>query len=392
MTTRGTGETSLPPMAECVVIGGGVIGVSCAFRLAEAGVDVLLLERGGLGGGSTAKAAGGIRSSFTTRVNVELGLRGLAAYSAFSRDFGVEIDFRRDGYLYVLTDPADVPAIGHCAELQREYGVRSHLLDPGEAQALLPLIGRDGIVAALWSPDDAKATPDAVVQGYARAARACGATLRTGVEVTGIERDGDTLTGVVTTAGYVRTGAVVCAAGAWSGRIGELAGLDLPVRPYRRQVVFTGPVPGLPEAVPLTIELPSAFYFHREGPGLAMSFSEDDGFSGFDTGYEPGEWLPRLAELAGRRIPAVLDAGVRTAWAGLYEMTPDRNQILGQSVLLSRFFYATGFSGHGFQMAPAAGELIRDLYLGREPAVDITELDVRRFDSADTAPVEHHIV
>jgi sarcosine oxidase subunit beta len=392
MTVRGTGETSLPPMAECVVIGGGVIGVSCAFRLAEAGVDVLLLERGELGGGSTAKAAGGIRSSFTTRVNVELGLRGLAAYSAFSRDFGVEIDFRRDGYLYLLTDPADVPAIGHCAELQREYGVRSHLLDPAEAKDVLSLIEPAGIVAALWSPDDAKATPDAVVQGYARAARACGATLRTGVEVTGIERDGDTLTGVVTTAGFVRTGAVVCAAGAWSGRIGELAGLELPVRPYRRQVVFTGPVPGLPESVPLTIELPSAFYFHREGPGLAMSFSEDDGFPGFGTAYEPGGWLPRLAELAGRRIPAVLDAGVRTAWAGLYEMTPDRNQILGRSVLLSRFFYATGFSGHGFQMAPAAGELIRDLYLEREPAVDITELDVRRFGSAGTAPVERHIV
>ncbi|WP_233223291.1 FAD-binding oxidoreductase [Amycolatopsis sp. CA-128772] len=392
MTVRGTGETSLPPMAECVVIGGGVIGVSCAFRLAEAGVDVLLLERGELGGGSTAKAAGGIRSSFTTRVNVELGLRGLAAYSAFSRDFGVEIDFRRDGYLYLLTDTADVPAIGHCAELQREYGVRSRLLDPAEAKDALPLIETDGIVAALWSPDDAKATPDAVVQGYARAARACGATLRTGVEVTGIERDGDTLTGVVTTAGFVRTGAVVCAAGAWSGRIGELAGLELPVRPYRRQVVFTGPVPGLPESVPLTIELPSAFYFHREGPGLAMSFSENDGFPGFGTGYEPGEWLPRLAELAGRRIPAVLDAGVRTAWAGLYEMTPDRNQIIGRSVLLSRFFYATGFSGHGFQMAPATGELIRDLYLEREPAVDIAELDVRRFEAGDTAPVEHHIV
>ncbi|MEV6827119.1 FAD-binding oxidoreductase [Amycolatopsis sp. NPDC051102] len=392
MTARGTGETSLPPMAECVVIGGGVIGVSCAFRLAEAGVDVLLLERGELGGGSTAKAAGGIRSSFTTRVNVELGLRGLAAYSAFTRDFGVEIDFRRDGYLYLLTDPADVPAIGQCAELQREYGVRSHLLDPAEAKDALPLIETDGIVAALWSPDDAKATPDAVVQGYARAARACGATLRTGVEVTGIERDGDTLIGVVTTAGFVRTGAVVCAAGAWSGRVGELAGLALPVRPYRRQVVFTGPVPGLPDSVPLTIELPSAFYFHRGGPGLAMSFSEDDGFPGFDTRYEPGEWLPRLAELAGRRIPAVLDAGVRTAWAGLYEMTPDRNQIMGESVLLSRFFYATGFSGHGFQMGPAAGELIRDLYLGREPAVDVAELDVRRFDGADTAPVEHHIV
>ncbi|OXM67870.1 NAD(P)/FAD-dependent oxidoreductase [Amycolatopsis vastitatis] len=391
MTVRGAGETAVPQMAECVVIGGGVIGVSCAFRLAEAGVDVLLLERGELGGGSTAKAAGGIRSSFTTRVNVELGLRGLAAYSAFSRDFGVEIDFRRDGYLYLLTDPADVPAIGHCAELQREYGVRSHLLDPAEAKTVLPLLRTDDVVAALWSPDDAKATPDAVVQGYAKAARAHGAKLRTKIEVTGIERDGETLTGVNTTAGFVRTGAVVCAAGAWSGRIGELAGLELPVRPFRRQVVFTGPVPGLPEPVPLTIELPSAFYCHREGPGLAMSFSEDDGFPGFGTRYEPGEWLPRLAELAGRRIPAVLDAGVRTAWAGLYEMTPDRNQIIGESVLLSRFFYATGFSGHGFQMGPAAGELIRDLYLGRQPAVDIAELDVRRF-AAGTTSAEHNIV
>ncbi|WP_254897158.1 FAD-binding oxidoreductase [Amycolatopsis sp. Hca4] len=391
MTGRGAGETSLPPMAECVVIGGGVIGVSCAFRLAEAGVDVLLLERGGLGEGSTAKAAGGIRSSFTSRVNVELGLRGLAGYSAFFRDFGTEIDFRRDGYLYLVTDPADVPAFERCAELQREYGVRSHLLDPAEVNKVLPLVATDGVVAALWSPDDAKATPDAVVQGYAKAARALGAKLRTGVEVTGIERDGDALTGVVTTAGFVRTGAIVCAAGAWSGRIGELAGLDLPVRPYRRQVVFTGPVPGLPEAVPLTIEMPSAFYFHREGPGLAMSFSEDEGFPGFDTRYEPGEWLPRLAELAGRRLPAVLDTGIRTAWAGLYEMTPDRNQIIGESVLLSRFIYATGFSGHGFQMGPATGELVRDLYLGRRPAVDITELDVRRFAGGATS-AEHNIV
>ncbi len=392
MTVRGAGETSLPQFAEVVVIGGGVIGVSCAFRLAEAGVDVLLLERDGLGEGSTAKAAGGIRSSFTRPGNVELGLRGLAEYSAFRERFGVEIDFRRDGYLYLITDPADVPAIGHCAELQRAHGVRSYLLDPAEVRDVLPLLDPEGVVAALWSPDDAKATPDAVVQGYARAARACSAQLRTGVEVTGIERDGDALTGVRTTAGFVRTGAVVCAAGAWSGRVGELAGLDLPVRPFRRQVVFTGPVPGLPESVPLTIELPSAFYFHREGAGLAMSYCEDDGFPGFGTRYEAGEWLPRLAELAGRRIPAVLDAGIRAAWAGLYEMTPDRNQIIGESVLLSRFFYATGFSGHGFQMGPATGELVRDLYLGRPTSVDVAELDVRRFAAAGTAPAERHIV
>ncbi|OKJ92309.1 NAD(P)/FAD-dependent oxidoreductase [Amycolatopsis sp. CB00013] len=383
---------SLPERTDVVVIGGGIIGVACAYRLAAAGVSVLLLERHTLGAGSTAKAAGGIRSSFTTRVNIEIGLRGLAEYASFAETYGTEIDFRRDGYLYLVTDPADLPEFERCAELQNSYGVRSRLVEPAEARRFSPLIDTEGVVAALWSPDDAKATPDSAVQGYARAARGHGAVLRTGVEVVGIDRDGDEITGVRTSAGFVRTDAVVCAAGAWSGRIGELAGVDLPVRPYRRQVVFTGPVADLPGRVPLTIEMPSAFYFHREGPGLAMSFCDGDGDPGFDTRYQPGEWLPKLAEIAARRVPAVLGAGIRGGWAGLYEVTPDRNQIVGESVHLSRFFYATGFSGHGFQMGPAVGELVRDLYLGRVPAIDITGLDVRRFAGDRAVTREHNIV
>ncbi|MFI7115469.1 NAD(P)/FAD-dependent oxidoreductase [Amycolatopsis sp. NPDC049868] len=383
---------SLPERTDVVVIGGGIIGVSCAYRLAAAGVSVLLLERDTLGAGSTAKAAGGIRSSFTTRVNIEIGLRGLAEYASFAETYGTEIDFRRDGYLYLVTDPADLPEFERCAELQNSYGVRSRLVEPAEARRFSSLIDTEGVVAALWSPDDAKATPDSAVQGYARAARGHGAVLKTGVEVVGIERDGDEITGVRTSAGSVRTDAVVCAAGAWSGRIGELVGVDLPVRPYRRQVVFTGPVADLPESVPLTVEMPSAFYFHREGLGLAMSFCDGDGDPGFDTRYQPGGWLPELAEIAARRVPAVLDAGIRGGWAGLYEVTPDRNQIVGESVHLSRFFYATGFSGHGFQMGPAVGELVRDLYLGRVPAIDITGLDVRRFAGDRAVTREHNIV
>ncbi|MFC9251798.1 NAD(P)/FAD-dependent oxidoreductase [Amycolatopsis thailandensis] len=382
----------LPERTDVVVIGGGIIGVSCAYRLAAAGVSVLLLERDTLGAGSTAKAAGGIRSSFTTRVNIEIGLRGLAEYASFAQTYGTEIDFRRDGYLYLVTDPADLPEFEHCAALQNSYGVRSRLVEPAEARRFSPLIDTEGVVAALWSPDDAKATPDSAVQGYARAARGHGAVLKTGVEVVGIERAGDEITGVRTGDGFVRTNAVVCAAGAWSGRIGEFAGVDLPVRPYRRQVVFTGPVADLPESVPLTIEMPSAFYFHREGLGLAMSFCDGDGDPGFDTRYQPGDWLPKLAEIAARRVPAVLDAGIRGGWAGLYEVTPDRNQIVGESVHLSRFFYATGFSGHGFQMGPAVGELVRDLYLGRVPAIDITGLDVRRFAGDRAVTREHNIV
>ncbi|KZB83960.1 NAD(P)/FAD-dependent oxidoreductase [Amycolatopsis regifaucium] len=382
----------LPERTDVVVIGGGIIGVACAYRLAAAGVSVLVLERDSLGAGSTAKAAGGIRSSFTTRVNIEIGLRGLAEYASFAETYGTEIDFRRDGYLYLITDPADLPGFERCVGLQNSYGVRSRLVEPAEARRFSPLIDTEGVVAALWSPEDAKATPDSAVQGYARAARGHGAVLRTGVEVVGIERDGDEITGVRTSDGLVRTNAVVCAAGAWSGRVGEFAGVELPVRPFRRQVVFTGPVMDLPESVPLTIEMPSAFYFHREGLGLAMSFCDGDGDPGFDTRYQPGDWLPKLAEIAARRVPGVVDAGIRSGWAGLYEVTPDRNQIVGESVQVSRFFYATGFSGHGFQMGPAVGELVRDLYLGRAPSIDITELDVRRFADDRAVTREHNIV
>ncbi|AXB44961.1 NAD(P)/FAD-dependent oxidoreductase [Amycolatopsis albispora] len=381
----------LPEEAGVVVVGGGVIGTSCAFHLAEAGVDVLLLERGALGAGSTAKAAGGVRSSFTSRVNIELGLRGLAEFERFPARFGQEIDFRRDGYLYLITDPADLPRFEAGVALQNSFGVASRVVEPAEAKQHNPLISVDGVHAAVWSPGDGRATPDAVVQGYARAARALGATLCTGVEVDGIERDGDRIRAVRTTAGVVRTGVVLCAAGAWSARIGALAGCPLPVRPERRQVVFTGPVPGRPDSVPLTVEMPSAFYLHPEGDGLALSFPgtpEAD----FDTRYEPGEWLPALAELVERRAPSVLDAGIRAAWAGLYEMTPDRNQVVGEAAGVSRFLYATGFSGHGFQMGPAVGEVMRDLYLGRAPSIDVSTLDVRRFDGGGTGGGEHNIV
>lgn len=383
---------TLPAAVDIVVVGGGIIGVSCAHRLAESGVDVLLLERGPLGGGSTAKAAGGIRSSFTSRVNIELGLAGLEEYAAFADRYGTEIDFRRDGYLYLLTDPAELPEFERGVALQNSYGVHSRLVDAAEAKRVSPLIDTEGVVAAVWSPGDAKATPDSAVQGYARAARAHGATLRTGVTVDGIDRDGDEITGVRTSAGRVRTPAVLCAAGAWSRAVGAFAGVDLPVEPHRRQVVFTGPVAGIPDSVPLTVEMPSAFYFHREGDGLAMSFPDPLARPGFDTRYEAGTWLPRLAELAQRRVPSVFDAGVRTAWAGLYEMTPDHNQLVGEAAGVSRFLYAAGFSGHGFQMGPAIGVVMRDLFLGRTPAIDIAELDVRRFAERTATAAEHNIV
>jgi glycine/D-amino acid oxidase-like deaminating enzyme len=383
----------MPAAAEVVIIGGGVIGVSCAYHLVAAGVDgVVLVERGTLGSGSTSKAAGGIRASFSNRCNIEMGLHSLAAYARFSARFGQDIDFRRHGYLYLLSNELDVSKFEAVVSLHNEFGVRSELIDPTQAQRLSPLIATDGLAAAVWSPDDARATPESVLLGYAAAARQLGAVLRTGVRVVEIETSDRRIVAVHTDAGTIHTGGIVCAAGAWSAQVGDMVGVVLPVVPIRRQVVFVRPAEPLPKLPCITAELPSTFYYHPEGPGLAMGFSDRTETPGFDVDYEPERLLPALFALVERRAPILVDVGIAGGWAGLYEVTPDDNEIIGESEEVSRFLYATGFSGHGFMMAPAVGEIIRDLYLGRAPLVDISDCDVRRFTRPGAAGREQVII
>ncbi|MGN6378521.1 MAG: NAD(P)/FAD-dependent oxidoreductase [Gaiellales bacterium] len=381
----------MPAAASVVVIGGGVIGASIAFHLAEAGVgDVLLVERGQLAGGSTSRAAGGVRAQFSDPLNIQIGARSLRAFADFGRRPGWEIGFHQVGYLFLLTREADVRSFEASVELQGELGVPSRMLSAADAARLNPLIQVGDVLAAAFSPDDGHATPEAVVQGYAGGARALGAQLETGCEVTAIEEAGNGDQVVVTSQGRVRAGAVVCAAGAWSARVGEMAGVALPVEPLRRQVLFTEPVPGLDGAIPMTIDFETSFYFHREGPGLLLGMSYADEQPGFDD-RATDDWIPALMEIAGRRAPAVAEAGIAGGWAGLYEVTPDHNALIGEAAGGGRFLYATGFSGHGFLQAPAVGEIVRDLYLGREPFVDVSPLAADRF-SADHLRPERNII
>ena len=297
-------EGDLPPDASVVVVGGGVMGVSIAFHLAEAGVrDVLLLDRAALGSGSTCKAAGGVRAQFSDPLNVQLGARSLDAFERFRERPGQEIDLRQVGYLFLLSDEASVTAFEQATAMQRELGVDSRMVTPAEVAALCPLVRTDDLLAAAWSPRDGHCTPESVVLGYATAARGLGATVRTGVEVTGVETTAGAVSAVVTSHGTVRTDTVVCAAGPWSAAVGEMAGVPLPVVPYRRQVLFTEPVPGLPERLPMTIDFATTFYFHGEGRGLLMGMSDPDEPPSFRLDTDDA-WLPRLTGVMGRRAPA----------------------------------------------------------------------------------------
>jgi sarcosine oxidase subunit beta len=377
---------TLPASASVVVIGGGVMGVSIAFHLAEAGVrDVVLLERGALGSGSTVKAAGGVRAQFSDELNVRLAARSLDLLGRFGERPGQQIDLHRVGYLWLLDDAGDVADFQRSVQLQNALGVRSRMLDVDQALRLSPCLRGEGLLGAAFSPDDGHCTPESVVLGYASAARRLGAHLVTGCTVTGIRVGGGEVQGVVTDRGEVHTTTVVCAAGAWSAAVGDMVGVHLPVVPLRRQVLVTAPVPGLPPSLPMTIDFSTSLYFHREGPGLLVGMSDPDELPGFRL-ERSDAWLPRLAAAVEHRASGLLDAGIVTGWAGLYEVTPDANALVGESGGVSRFLYATGFSGHGFLMGPAVGEVVRDLVLGVPPAFDVAPLSADRFDAGRPRP------
>jgi sarcosine oxidase, subunit beta len=379
----------LPDHAEVVVVGGGVMGASAAFHLAEAGVaDVLLLERDSLACGSTSRSAGGVRAQFSDAVNVALGWRSLPAFEQFGVRPGGEIDLHQVGYLFLHTEAEAWAIAQEAVALQNSMGIPTRLLTAAEAGGLSRGVSVDDVVGATFHPRDGYCSPENVVQGYAAGARGLGATVRTGVAVTGIETSGDEITAVITSEGAVRTSTVVCAAGAWSREVGAWAGVALPVDPLRRQILVTEPLPAhlleiFTDTTPMTIDAASTFYLHREGPGLLVGMSYQAETIGFRDGFTD-DWLPDLLEAMERRAPALLDVGIAHRWAGYYEVTPDHNAVIGEAASVSRFLYATGFSGHGFLQGPAVGEVLRDLYLHREPVVDVSSLSADRFGTGST--------
>lgn len=360
------------------------MGASAAFHLAEAGVeDVVLLERDAFASGSTSKAAGGVRAQFSDPVNIALGLRGLSAFERFHARPGYEIDLHQVGYLFLLTDEQQVSVYRDSIALQQSMGVDSQLLTREAAAALSPAALTDDVIAAAFHARDGYCSTENVVLGYVGGARRFGAKAFTGVDVIGIDVHHGQITAVQTSAGVIATDSVICTAGAWSAAVGTMAGVDLPITPLRRQIIVTEPLPEhlldrFPESQPMTIDAESTFYWHREGPGVLFGMSYQDEQPGFRLQYSD-DWLPDLYAAAERRCPELLELGIAHQWAGLYEVTPDHNALVGESTEVSRFLYAAGFSGHGFLQGPAIGEVLRDLYLGVEPLIDVRPFSAERF-------------
>jgi sarcosine oxidase subunit beta len=354
--------------AQVVIIGGGAMGTSTAFHLAQLGVtDVVLLERATLGSGSTSKSAGGIRAQFADEINIRIALLSLLEFRNFEEKVGADIDFRETGYLFLLDSDEDVRRFRGALGLQGSLGVLSTELTLDEVLQLVPQVDTEGLRGATYCPRDGFATPEAVVRGYAQAAAVRGVRVRQGVEATRIPVLGNKILGVDTNEGRIKTDTVVCCAGVWSKDVANLVGLNLPVEGEVRWMHYTPESPpGLPEVVPLTIDFSTGFYFHREGPGLVFG------------GREPT--IEGVATQGTRRLPVLAELPIQSSWWGYYEMSPDHNAIVGEAAEPSRFLYATGFSGHGFQQSPAVGEHLAERVIGAKPTLDLSAFSAARFE------------
>jgi len=371
----------IPPSAEVVVIGGGVIGTSVAYHLARRGcTNVLLIERSRLGGGSTGSASGAIRQQFEREIEVALAERSVRCWIDFEESTGAHLDFRQVGYLFLLSTSSEIERYRANVAMQRRMGVPTRLLNVEEALSVAPGIDGDGLLGASYCPTDGRAIPAAAVEGFARRARDLGVRIEEQVAVTGFRTAGERISALETSAGVIHTRVVVNAAGPQAADVASMVGVSLPVRAQRVHQVVTDAVQ-LPDSFPCVLELSKTLFLAKEGSGVLLGLGSGEPKSTDLT--VDWNYLPEVIEAAMQRMPLLRGAAVRAAWVGLGEYTPDRLPVLGPVSQIEGFYCANGMSGHGFMLAPAIGEAIADLLVeGKCSWLDIGELSIERFQTA----------
>ncbi len=365
--------------ADVVIIGGGIIGVSIAYHLAlkKAG-KILLLEKGQLGEGSTSRCVGGIRTQFSTEINILFSLESLEVFERFEEKFGINPEFKRIGYLFLATTESEMGVFETNIKLQKKFGIPVELLNPDEIKSRWPYLRVDDILGGTFCSCDGYAGPSEVLSGFVSGAKRAGVRIYEGSEVVGISITKGKVKGVKTRLEEISTPIVVNAGGPFASSIGEMAGVKIPVKTLRRQIFITAPFHLTDQTIPLTIDFHRGWYFRQEVDGLLLSGPLDSEPSfNLSIDYEA---MAEASENAMYRVPGLENARIARGWAGLYEISPDNHAILGKVPEVEGFILANGFSGHGFQHSPAVGKVIAELITeGKAKTIDITPLSMKRF-------------
>jgi sarcosine oxidase subunit beta len=369
---------------DVVIIGGGIVGSSIAYHLAEQGcTNVLVLEReSSQGKGSTGKSMGGVRAQFSIPINIKMSLYSIPFYASFEERLGHPCGYRPQGYLFLATCDKHFAYLRANHEKQVKLGLQTvRLLEHNEIAGMYPQVRCDDVIGGSFCSTDGFVDPYSAMIGFMTWAADHGAQLWRNAEVTGIALDSRGVCGVETSRGTVATRTVVNAAGAWAAGIASMAGIDLPVEPLRRMLVPTEPFDEFPHTAPMIIDMSTGFHFRPEGRGFLLAWNDPEETPGFKTNFDDA-FIEKILVHAAHRVPIFENLAVnpKRAWAGLYEMTPDHHPILGPAPGVPGFYLANGFSGHGVMHAPATGKILSDLILrGKTDLVDAKLLNLQRY-------------
>jgi len=371
--------------ADVVIIGAGIMGASCAWHLAKRGLSVVVLEREPAPAmGSTGKSAAGVRVQFTTEANIRLSMYSLPFYRAFAERFGRDIGYKDIGYLLLVPHDRWDRHLESVA-LQHRLGAPVEVLDPHSAQDFIPF-DTDGIAGATYGAWDGVIDPHMVTHAWVAMGKELGVRYRFDTTVTSFERQGDAWR--VGTGGVLDISAacVVNAAGAWSGRVAGLAGLDVPVGPKRIQIFLSAPITDK-RTYPLTIDLATGVYVRSEGDRVLFGLDNLQQDFGFTEGVDEA-WLEHVLLTGVGRFPWWDDLGIdlKGSWWGYYGVSPDNSPIIGANPAAEGWIDACGFSGHGIMHAPVTGLAVSELIAdGRAHTIDVSAFRHTRFGSGDVA-------
>ena len=347
---------SPPPRANVVIVGGGIMGLALAYNLARLGVNgVVVIERGYLNAGASGRNGGGVRTQWSTPTMIRLAKRSIELCRSFAVEMGVNVWMRQGGYLFLAATPAQVARLEKNLRVHEANGLRTRLLAPEEVLEIAPDLDRTRFLAAAFNPDDGVVFPWPFLWGYAAQAQARGATVLTFTRVTGFEKTGRRIAAVLTDQGRIACEVVVNAAGAWSKEVANLAGVPLPNRPLRHEILATEPTRAWLD--PLVSVLEDGLYFSQTQRGEIVGGLADPAEpEGIAMGSSL-RFLARFARAITACAPRTGSLRVVRQWAGCYDVTPDNNPILGPAGF-ENFLQLSGFVGHGFMMAPAVTELM----------------------------------
>ncbi|HBS92117.1 MAG TPA: FAD-dependent oxidoreductase [Erysipelotrichaceae bacterium] len=376
-----------------LIIGGGVSGASIAYHLAKKGIkDIVVVDKSYFTAGATGRCGAGVRQQWATKTNCILAKRSIEFFEKAKEilEYDKDLEFKQEGYLILATTPEEQVQFQKNVQLQNECGIPSRYITKEEALAIVPHLNPDAFLSATFCPTDGHLNPFKMTEAYILAAKKLGVEFRFFEEVKAIITENHQVTQVITTKATYEVNQVVNAAGGYSREIGLMAHVDIPVYSENHEILATEPTEKMQG--PMVMSFSKNIYCQQVPHGsFLMGRSDPDVEKNHNT-ESTWKFLDEMAKTATYILPALGKLRVVRQWGGLYNMSPDRQPILGAVEEMSNFFIACGFSGHGFMFAPITGEVVSDIMCNHPTSIDISELSIQRFKYQTDFHVEKSVV